>query len=50
MFQIINLLFLSRNWATFASKVAQFFIENKWFFTDNPMCYYIELNNFGIGS
>lgn len=28
-FQTVNLLFLSRNWATFASKVAQFLVVNK---------------------
>lgn len=31
-FQTVNLLFLSRNWATFASKVAQFLVVNKWVF------------------
>lgn len=29
-FQIVNLLFMSRNSATFDTKVAEFFIENKW--------------------
>lgn len=29
-FQIVNLLFMSRNSATFDVKVAEFFIENKW--------------------
>lgn len=29
-FQIVNLLFKSRNSATFDTKVAEFFIENKW--------------------
>lgn len=28
-FQTVNLLFLSRNWATFGSKVAQFLVVNK---------------------
>lgn len=34
-FQIINLLFSSRNSATFEAKTAEFFIKNKLFFMNN---------------
>ena len=36
MFQTVNLLFASRNSATFASKVAEFLVANKWFLITNP--------------
>ncbi len=38
-FQIINLSFTGRKWATFASKVAAFFVVNEWLFVASPVSF-----------